>query len=48
MVLRVIEVCQEYHMLLVLTFVDYERAFDSIETNAIYQHCSIEEWMDPT
>ncbi|KAE9413390.1 hypothetical protein Angca_001988, partial [Angiostrongylus cantonensis] len=32
---RVIEVCQEYHLLLVLTFVDYEKAFDSVETNAI-------------
>ncbi|KAE9413692.1 hypothetical protein Angca_002675, partial [Angiostrongylus cantonensis] len=27
---RVIEVCQEYHLPLVLTFVDYEKAFDSV------------------
>ncbi|KAK6741073.1 hypothetical protein RB195_009121 [Necator americanus] len=32
---RVIEVCREYRLLLVLTFVDYEKAFDSVETNAI-------------
>ncbi|KAK6735492.1 hypothetical protein RB195_018607 [Necator americanus] len=31
----VIEVCREYRLLLVLTFVDYEKAFDSVETNAI-------------
>ncbi|KAK6749788.1 hypothetical protein RB195_002036 [Necator americanus] len=32
---RVIEVCREYRMPLVLTFVDYEKAFDRVETNAI-------------
>ncbi|KAK6764204.1 hypothetical protein RB195_024499 [Necator americanus] len=32
---RVIEVCWEYRLPLVLTFVDYEKAFDSVETNAI-------------
>ncbi|KAK6743273.1 hypothetical protein RB195_010498 [Necator americanus] len=32
---RVIEVCREYHLPLVLTFVDYEKVFDSVETNAI-------------
>ncbi|KAK6762520.1 hypothetical protein RB195_023298 [Necator americanus] len=32
---RVIEVCREYLLPLVLTFVGYEKAFDSIETNAI-------------
>ena len=32
---RVIEVCREYRMPLVLTFVDYEKACDSVETNAI-------------
>ena len=31
----VIEVCREYHLPLVLTSVDYEKAFDSVETNAI-------------
>ncbi|WKY03354.1 hypothetical protein Q1695_004807 [Nippostrongylus brasiliensis] len=31
----VTEVCREYHLHLVLTFVDYEKAFDSVETNAI-------------
>ncbi|KAK6760044.1 hypothetical protein RB195_021531 [Necator americanus] len=32
---RVIEVCREYRLPLVLTFVDYEKAFDSVETNAV-------------
>ncbi|KAK6725892.1 hypothetical protein RB195_004300 [Necator americanus] len=32
---RVIEVCREYRLPLVLTFVDYEKAFDGVETNAI-------------
>ncbi|VDM76289.1 unnamed protein product [Strongylus vulgaris] len=32
---RVIEVCREYPLPLILTFVDYEEAFDSVETNAI-------------
>ncbi|KAK6762333.1 hypothetical protein RB195_023156 [Necator americanus] len=32
---RVIEVCREYRRTLVLTFVDYEKALDSVETNAI-------------
>ncbi|KAK6733593.1 hypothetical protein RB195_017381 [Necator americanus] len=32
---RVTEVCREYRLPLVLTFVDYEKAFDSVETNAI-------------
>ena len=32
---RVIEVCREYRLPLVLNFVDYEKAFDSVETNAI-------------
>ncbi|EYC09380.1 hypothetical protein Y032_0060g3081 [Ancylostoma ceylanicum] len=32
---RVIEVCRAYRLPLVLTFVDYEKAFDSVETNAI-------------
>ena len=34
-VAMVIEVCREYHLPLVLIFVDYEKAFDSVETNAI-------------
>ncbi|KAE9413787.1 hypothetical protein Angca_010073, partial [Angiostrongylus cantonensis] len=33
-VFRVIEVCRKYHLPLVLTFVDYEEAFDSLEANA--------------
>ncbi|KAK6742879.1 hypothetical protein RB195_010255 [Necator americanus] len=32
---RVIKVCREYRFPLVLTFVDYEKAFGSVETNAI-------------
>ncbi|EYC44763.1 hypothetical protein Y032_0450g1673 [Ancylostoma ceylanicum] len=32
---RVIEVCREYRLPLVLAFVDYEKAFDSDETKAI-------------
>ncbi|KAK6732480.1 hypothetical protein RB195_016703 [Necator americanus] len=32
---RVIEVCREYRLPFVLTFVDYEKAFESVETNAI-------------
>ncbi|KAK6756506.1 hypothetical protein RB195_014739 [Necator americanus] len=32
---RVNEVCREYRLPIVLTFVDYEKAFDSVETNAI-------------
>ncbi|KAK6754360.1 hypothetical protein RB195_013390 [Necator americanus] len=32
---RVMEVCREYRLPLVLTIVDYEKAFDSVETNAI-------------
>ncbi|KAK6761046.1 hypothetical protein RB195_022203 [Necator americanus] len=32
---RVIEVCREYRLPFILTFVDYEKAFDSVETNAI-------------
>ncbi|KAK6743844.1 hypothetical protein RB195_010880 [Necator americanus] len=32
---RVIEVCREYRLPLVLIFVDYEKAFDSVETNAV-------------
>ncbi|VDM70610.1 unnamed protein product, partial [Strongylus vulgaris] len=32
---RIIEVGREYRLPLVLTFVDYEKAYDSAETNAI-------------
>ncbi|KAK6749844.1 hypothetical protein RB195_002073 [Necator americanus] len=32
---RIIEVCREYPLPLVLTFFDYGKAFDSVETNAI-------------
>ena len=34
-VAMVIEVCKENHLPLGLTFADYEKAFDSVETNAI-------------
>ncbi|KAK6734506.1 hypothetical protein RB195_017972 [Necator americanus] len=34
-VARVTEVCREYRLPLVPTFADYEKAFDSVETNAI-------------
>ncbi|KAK6736544.1 hypothetical protein RB195_019308 [Necator americanus] len=32
---RVIEVCREYRLSLLLTFFDYEKTFYSVETNAI-------------
>ncbi|KAK6765617.1 hypothetical protein RB195_025499 [Necator americanus] len=32
---RVIEVCREYRVPFVRTFVNYEKAFDSVETSAI-------------
>ena len=34
-VLKVIEVCREYHPPLFLNSVDYEKAFDSVKINAI-------------
>ena len=34
---QLIERCREFHYPLVLTFVDYEKAFDSVETNAVLQ-----------
>uniref|UniRef100_A0A914WHY3 Reverse transcriptase domain-containing protein n=1 Tax=Plectus sambesii TaxID=2011161 RepID=A0A914WHY3_9BILA len=38
---QLLERCREYKALLVLTFVDYEKAFDSIKINAVLQaiHC---------
>ncbi|KAK6761455.1 hypothetical protein RB195_022502 [Necator americanus] len=42
---RVTEVCQEYRLPLVLTFVDYEKAFDSEETNAILSELVHQETM---
>ena len=44
---RVIEVCREYHLPLVLTFVDYEKAFDSVETNAILS-ALVDQGVDPS
>ncbi|KAK6756754.1 hypothetical protein RB195_014904 [Necator americanus] len=32
---KVIEFCREYRLLLFLTFVDYKKAFDSVQTDAI-------------
>ncbi|KAK6742977.1 hypothetical protein RB195_010320 [Necator americanus] len=32
---RVVEICREFRLRLVLTFVDYVKAFDNVETNAI-------------
>ena len=43
---RVIEVCREYRLPLVLTFVDYEKAFDSVETNAILS-ALVDQGVDP-
>ncbi|EYB91984.1 hypothetical protein Y032_0199g1651 [Ancylostoma ceylanicum] len=34
-VVQLIERCREYTMPLVLTFIDYKKAFDSVETNAV-------------
>ncbi|KAE9412568.1 hypothetical protein Angca_009450, partial [Angiostrongylus cantonensis] len=44
---RVIEVCREYHLPLVLTFVDYEKTFDSVETNAILS-ALVDKGVDPS
>ncbi|KAE9412714.1 hypothetical protein Angca_003797, partial [Angiostrongylus cantonensis] len=44
---RVVEVCREYHLPLVLTFVDYEKAFDSVETNAILS-ALVDQGVDPS
>ncbi|KAE9413728.1 hypothetical protein Angca_007782, partial [Angiostrongylus cantonensis] len=44
---RVIEVCREYHFPLVLTFVDYEKAFDSVETKAILS-ALVDQGVDPS
>ena len=42
---RVIEVCREYRLPLVLTFVDYEKAF-SVETKAILS-ALVDQGVDP-
>ncbi|KAE9415074.1 hypothetical protein Angca_008569, partial [Angiostrongylus cantonensis] len=44
---RVIEVCREYHLPLVLTYVDYEEALDSVETNAILS-ALVDQGVDPS
>ena len=43
---RVIEVCREYRPFLVLTFADYEKAFDSVETNTILT-ALVDQGVDP-
>uniref|UniRef100_A0A7I4Y8T5 Reverse transcriptase domain-containing protein n=1 Tax=Haemonchus contortus TaxID=6289 RepID=A0A7I4Y8T5_HAECO len=45
-VAMVIEVCREFRMPLVLTFVDYEKAFDSVETNAVLS-ALVDQGVDP-
>ncbi|VDM63872.1 unnamed protein product [Angiostrongylus costaricensis] len=44
---RVIEHCWEYHLPLVPTFVDYEKAFESVETNAILP-ALVDQGVDPS
>ena len=44
---RIVEVCREYQLPLALTFVDYEKAFDSVETNAVLT-ALVDQGVDPT
>ncbi|KAK6762477.1 hypothetical protein RB195_023267 [Necator americanus] len=44
---RAMEVCREYRLPLVLTVVDYEKAFDSVETNAILS-ALVDQGVDPS
>ncbi|KAE9413422.1 hypothetical protein Angca_007078, partial [Angiostrongylus cantonensis] len=44
---RVIEVCREHLLPLVLTFADYKKAFDSVETNAILSALA-DQGVDPS
>ncbi|KAE9412640.1 hypothetical protein Angca_007107, partial [Angiostrongylus cantonensis] len=46
-VCRIIEVCREYHLPLVLTFVDYEKVFDRVETNPILS-ALVDQGVDPS
>ncbi|KAK6753701.1 hypothetical protein RB195_012971 [Necator americanus] len=39
---RVVELCREHRLLLVLAFLNYEKAFDSIETNSILSALVVE------
>ncbi|KAE9415656.1 hypothetical protein Angca_002663, partial [Angiostrongylus cantonensis] len=43
---RVNEVCREYHLFLVLTFIEYEKAVDSVATNAILS-VLVDQGVDP-
>ena len=44
---QIVERCREFHYPLVLTFVDYEKAFDSVETNAVLQ-AILEQGVNPS
>ncbi|EYC11218.1 hypothetical protein Y032_0051g2083 [Ancylostoma ceylanicum] len=47
-IIQLIERCREYTMPLILTFVDYRKAFDSADTNAVLNALIHAEWTQPT